>query len=90
MQDMDYSHGPSISFTDFLISALTALVFGGVTWGAGYGLVAALNFAGAYFQIGPPPNELLASAIQIGYVAGPILAGLIVAIVTYRWVSRLQ
>ena len=81
-------YGPPL--IDVLISALGALVIGGVVWAGGFGTVAALNYAGQMFQIYPPANQLIATAIQIGYIAGPILAGLLAAWLSYRFLLKLD
>jgi Na+/glutamate symporter len=75
---------------DVFISMLGALVIGGVVWAGGFGTVAALNYAGEMFQIYPPANQLINTAIQIGYVAGPILAGLLAAWLAYRFLLKLD
>lgn len=79
--------GPSAS--DAIISMLAAAVIGITVWAGGVGTVAALNYAGEYFEIYPPANELINTIIQTGYVAVPILAGLGAAWFTYRFVIRL-
>lgn len=75
---------------DIFISLLGALVIGGVVWAGGYGTVAAINYAGPMFQIYPPANSLIATAIQIGFIAGPILAGLAAAWLAYRFLLKLD
>jgi hypothetical protein len=75
---------------DVLISILGALVIGGIVWAGGYGSVAAINYAGQMFQIYPPANQLIASGIQIGYFAGPILAGLLAAWLAYQFLLKLD
>lgn len=77
-------------FIDVLISLLGALALGGIVWAGGYGTVAALNFAGQTFEIYPPANPLIATAIQVGYVAVPILAGLTAAWLAYRFLLKLD
>ena len=83
-------HQYSPPFTDVLISLLGALVIGGVVWAGGFGTVAAINYAGEALQIYPPANELVKTGIQIGFVAGPILAGLIAAWLAYRFLLKLD
>lgn len=75
---------------DVFISTLGALVIGGVVWAGGFGSVAAINYAGELLQMYPPANPLIATAIQIGYVAGPILAGLVAAWLSYRFLLKLD
>jgi hypothetical protein len=75
---------------DVFISMLGALVIGGVVWAGGFGTVAALNYAGEIFQIYPPANQLINTTIQTGYVAGPILAGLLAAWLAYRFLLKLD
>jgi hypothetical protein len=77
-------------FTDVLISGLGALVIGGVVWAGGFGTVAAINYAGETFGIYPPANDLINGAIQTGYIAGPILAGLVAAWLAYRFLLNLD
>jgi hypothetical protein len=77
-------------FTDVLISGLGALVIGGVVWAGGFGTVAAINYAGETFGIYPPANDLINGAIQTGYIAGPILAGLVAAWFAYRFLLNLD
>lgn len=76
--------------TDVFISALGALVIGGVVWAGGYGTVAGINYAAEQFAIYPPANQLINSAILTGYVAGPILAGLLAAWLSYRFLINLD
>lgn len=75
---------------DIFISLLGALVIGGVVWAGGFGTVEALNYAGQVVQVYPPANELMNTAIQIGFVAGPILAGLLAAWLAYRFLLKLD
>ncbi len=75
---------------DVFISLLGAIVIGGVVWAGGYGAVAAINYAGQIFQIYPPANSLINAAIQIGFIAGPILAGLLAAWLAYRFLLKLD
>ncbi|MEX2144175.1 MAG: hypothetical protein WD740_06230 [Anaerolineales bacterium] len=75
---------------DVFISVLGALVIGAVIWAGGYGTVLTLNFAGEAFGIYPPANSLIANAIQIGYVAVPILAGLMAFWISYRFLLKLD
>ena len=75
---------------DIFISVLGALVVGGVIWAGGFGTVVAINYAGQMFQIYPPGNELISTGIQFGFVAGPILAGLLAAWLTYRFLLKLD
>ena len=75
---------------DVFISLLGALVIGCVVWAGGYGTVAAINYAGQMLQIYPPANSLIATAIQIGYIAGPILVGLVAAWLAYRFLLKLD
>ncbi|MGH2581942.1 MAG: hypothetical protein ACRDFQ_03495 [Anaerolineales bacterium] len=86
MQEQE-SHGPAA--TDVMISLLAALTVAGVVWGAGVGVVAGLNYAGEYFRIGPPPQALLAGAIQAAYTFIPILAAIGAGRFAYRFVIRL-
>ncbi|HLD93935.1 MAG TPA: hypothetical protein VI703_07015 [Anaerolineales bacterium] len=81
-------YGPP--FTDVLISLLGAVVVGGVVWAGGFGTVAAIHYAGQVFQIYPPANQLINTVIQSGFVAGPILAGLLAAWLTYRFLLKLD
>ena len=81
-------YGPPLM--DVFISLLGALVLGGVVWAGGYGTVAAINFAGQMFQIYPPANPFIATGVQIGFVAGPILAGLLAAWLAYRFLLNLE
>jgi hypothetical protein len=81
-------YGPP--FIDVFISLLGALVVGGIVWAGGFGTVAAINYAGQAFQIYPPANELINTVIQIGFVAGPILVGLLAAWLTYRLLLKLD
>jgi hypothetical protein len=85
-EDEQYAPPPM----DVFISMLGALVVGGVVWAGGFGTVAALNYAGEMLQIYPPANELINSGIQIGFTAGPILAGLLAAWLTYRFLLKLD
>jgi len=75
---------------DVLISALGALVIGGVVWAGGYGTVLAINYAGETFGIYPPDNALINGAITTGYVVGPILAGLLASWLSYRFLLKLD
>ncbi len=75
---------------DIFISALEALVLGGTVWALGVAAVAGINYAGQTFGIYPPTNSLLNSAIQAGYVAGPILVGFLVAVFSYRFLVNLD
>lgn len=75
---------------DVFISILGATVIGGVVWAGGYGTMAAINYAGQMFQIYPPANPLIATGIQIGFVAGPILVGLLAAWLAYRFLLKLE
>ncbi len=75
---------------DILISMLEALMIGSTVWAGGYGAVALINYAGQVFQIYPPANSLIATAIQTGYIAGPILAGLLAAWLAYRFLLKLD
>ena len=63
-------------FNDVLISLLGALTFGGVGWAVGFGIVEATRYGLTYFESALPDAGLLASAINIGFVAFPILLGL--------------
>ncbi|MEX2161339.1 MAG: hypothetical protein WD751_05425 [Anaerolineales bacterium] len=75
---------------DVFISLLGALVVGGVVWAGGVGAVAGLNYLGTMFAITPPDNALINGAIQTGFVAGPILIGLLAAWLTYRFLLKLD
>jgi hypothetical protein len=75
---------------DVVISALGALVIGGVIWAGGFGTVAAINFAAATFGIYPPANPLINGAITTGYLVVPILAGLGAAWFSYRFLLNLD
>ena len=75
---------------DVLVSVLGALVIGGVVWGSGVGVVAGINYGAALLEIYPPANEMINTAIQAGYVAGPILAGLLAAWLSYRFLLKLD
>lgn len=86
----EYSEQTDQSFSDVLISMLTAITAGGVVWAAGVGVVAGINYAGEYFQIGPPAAVWLADVIQIAYVAGPILAGILAAWRAYIFTIQLD
>ena len=86
MQEQE-SHGPAAA--DIFISLLAALAVAGIVWGTGAGVVAGLNYAGQYFQIGPPAQPLLASAIQAVYTFIPILAAIGAGWFAYRFVIRL-
>jgi len=74
---------------DVIISVLGALVAGVVVWSICVGVIAGINYAGEYFQIGPPTNALLAGAIQTAYLVFPILAALGAAGLAYRFLIRL-
>lgn len=81
-------YGPP--FIDVFISLMGALVIGGVVWAGGFGTVAAINYAGQMLQIYPPVNPLINTAIQVGFIAGPILAGLLAAWLAYRFLLKLD
>ena len=81
-------YGPPLM--DVVISALGALVIGGLVWAGGYGTVAALNYAGEAFGIYPPASGLINNATQFGYVAVPILAGLAATWISYRFLLKLD
>ncbi|MQC26944.1 MAG: hypothetical protein DWG76_05800 [Chloroflexi bacterium] len=85
-----YGDEEPFNLYDFLVNSLTSLTFGGVVWATGYGLVAALHFGLAYFGLVMPIQPLLATAINIALIGGPILAGLLAAWITYRKVSRME
>ncbi len=76
--------------TDVIISLLGAIVIGGIVWAGGYGTVAAVNYAGQTFQIYPPANPLINTLIQIGFVAGPVLAALLATWLAYRFLIKLD
>jgi hypothetical protein len=82
------TRGPAVS--DVVISLLAALAVAGVVWGAGVGVVAGLNYAGEYFEIGPPTQPMIAGAIHTAYTIVPILAGIAAGWVAYRFVIRLS
>lgn len=88
MNDHSEHYGPPPM--DMFICFLGALVIGGIVWAGGYGTVAAINYAGQTFGIYPPANELINGAIQTGYVAGPILAGLLATWLSYRFLLKLD
>jgi hypothetical protein len=75
---------------DIFISALGALVVGAVIWAGGFATVLAVNYAGELLGIYPPANPLINSAIQIGYTAVPILAGLAAFWLSYRFLLKLD
>lgn len=75
---------------DVLISVLGAVIIGGVVWAGGFGTVAGINYAAQQFGIYPPANQLINTAIQTGYVVGPILAGLLAAWLSYRFLLNLD
>jgi hypothetical protein len=79
--------GPSAF--DVIVAMLAAFTVAGIVWATGVGVVAGINFAGEYFQIYPPANELIANAIQTAFALGPILAAIPAAWFTYRFVVRL-
>lgn len=87
LHEHDEYAGPSA--TDVIIALLTAMTVAGVVWSVWVGVVAGINYAGQYFEIYPPANELIANAIQTAYTLGPILAAIPAAWFTYRFVIRL-
>lgn len=75
---------------DMFISALGALVIGGIVWAGGYGTVLAINYGAEMLGIYPPANPLINSAIQTGFLVGPILAALVAFWLSYRFLLKLD
>jgi hypothetical protein len=75
---------------DVFISLLGAIVIGAVIWAGGFGTVLAINYGGEMLGIYPPANPLINTAIQIGYMAVPILAGVAAAWFSYRFLLNLD
>lgn len=86
MHDHEMRHNSS----DYLISLLGALTFGGVGWAVGYGLVEAARFGLAYFELALPESGTLADMIYTGFIAFPILLGLFVAWRSYAKLISLE
>lgn len=75
---------------DVFISALGALVIGGVVWGGGAATVAGINYGAELLGIYPPANDLINGAILTGFTVGPILVGLLAAWIAYRFLLNLD
>jgi len=88
--EMHDSDEPAVSFTDFLINALTALTLGGVAWGVGYGLMAAAQFGMETFGIVLPDSPLLLTAANAAFIGIPILMGLFTMWKTYSKVTEME
>lgn len=82
------NYGPPL--IDVFVCALGALVIGGVVWAGGYGIVVGIDYAAQQFGVYPPANALINTAIRSAYVVGPILAGLLAAWRSYRFLLNLD
>lgn len=75
---------------DVFISAMGALVIGSVIWAGGYLTVLGINYGLETFGLALPANPLINGAIQTSFVAVPILAGLVAAWLSYRFLLKLD
>lgn len=81
---------PAANFSDYVVSLLAGITFGGVAAAVIYGALYGLEFAAGYFQLGLVENPWYPQVRNISYGVLPALIGFITGFITYKRVLRLD